>query len=133
MKLRLVRTDLLDSETIGELYVDDKFECYTLEDVVRDTGVKVAGETAIPYGVYDISITYSPRFGRYLPLLLSVPNFSGVRIHAGNTHKDTEGCILLGTAKGTNSIQNSRVAFAKLYNKMVYALQHGDKISIIIE
>jgi hypothetical protein len=133
MIIRLVRTDFTDKETIGEIYVDDVFECYSLEDVVRDGNVKVAGETAIPYGTYNVSITYSPRFGRYLPLLNSVPNFSGVRIHAGNTHKDTEGCILVGTAKGKNSIQNSRVAFAKLYNKMVYALQHGDKISIIIE
>jgi hypothetical protein len=133
MILRLVRTDFTDKETIGEIYVNGVFECYSLEDVVRDTGVKVAGETAIPYGVYDISITYSPRFGRYLPLLLSVPNYTGVRIHAGNTHKDTEGCILVGTAKGKNSIQNSRVAFAKLYNKMVYATQHGENISITIE
>jgi hypothetical protein len=133
MILRLVRTDFTDKETIGEMYVDDVFECFTLEDVFRDLGVKVAGETAIPYGVYDISITYSPRFGRYLPLLLSVPNFSGVRIHAGNTHKDTEGCILVGTTKGKNSIQNSRIAFSKLYNKMVYAKQNGQELNIIIE
>lgn len=132
MKLKLVRTECNDEETIGELYVDGVFECYTLEDVVRDFSIKVHGETAIPYGIYDIIISYSPRFGRYLPLLLDVPNFSGIRIHAGNTHKDTEGCLLVGTQKGKDSILNSRKAFATLYNKMVFASQNGQPLSIEI-
>jgi hypothetical protein len=133
MKLTLVRTLANDEETIGELYVDDKFECYTLEDVVRDFSIKVHGSTAIPYGTYDVIISYSPRFGRYLPLLLNVPNFTGVRIHSGNTHKDTEGCILVGVKKGTHSILESRKAFAKLYNQMVFASQEGQPISIEIK
>jgi hypothetical protein len=132
MKLKLVRVQLSDEETIGELYVDGVFECYTLEDVVRDFSVKIPGKTAIPYGIYDITISNSPRFGRYLPLLLNVLNFSGVRIHAGNTHKDTEGCILVGTKKTKNSILESRKAFSVLYNKMVYASQHGEPLEIEI-
>jgi hypothetical protein len=133
MILRLVRTDFTDKETIGEMYVDDVFECFTLEDVFRDLGVKVAGETAIPYGVYDISITYSPRFGRYLPLLLSVPNFSGVRIHAGNTHKDTEGCLIVGeTWDGKGFVGNSRKAMKKLQEKIQKALDNKEPVYIEI-
>jgi hypothetical protein len=131
MNLKLIRTTLNVEETIGEMYVDGEFECFTLEDTVRES--KVAGHTAIPYGTYNVTITYSPRFGRYLPLLHDVPNFTGVRIHAGNTHKDTEGCILVGTKEGKHSILDSRKAFAKLYNRMVFALQRGEIVSIEIE
>jgi hypothetical protein len=133
MILRLVRTHFTENETIGELYVDNEFECYTLEDVVRPDGTKIYGATAIPSGTYDITITYSPRFGKYLPLLLNVPNFSGVRIHSGNTHRDTEGCILVGSKKTQNSVLESRKAFATLYNKLLQSPKNGEGIKIVIE
>lgn len=129
MKLTLIRTQKNKNETIGELYVDDEFECYILEDVVREPGVKVYGETAIPYGTYNVTITYSPRFKRNLPLLNNVPNFSGIRIHPGNFHRDTEGCLLPGTGKTENSVTNSRMAFKKLYEK----LEKAKNITITIK
>lgn len=132
MILKLIRTTLNQDETIGELYVDNVFECYTLEDVVRQPEIKVPDRTAIPYGTYDVSITYSPKFGRYLPLLNNVPNFTGIRIHPGNFAKDTEGCILVGNKKDVHAILESRKAFANLYNKMVYASQNGQTIKIEI-
>ena len=64
MKLELKRTECGKTCTIGELLVDGKHECWTLEDVVRSDGVKVYGETAIPAGTYKVDITYSPRFKR---------------------------------------------------------------------
>ena len=94
------------------------YECYTLEDVVRK-GAKVNGQTAIPTGTYNIIINHSNRFNRDLPLLEKVPNFTGVRIHAGNTSAHTEGCILVGTTwSGKDFIGNSRVAFNKLFDKL---------------
>lgn len=83
MKIEVIRHTFTGRSTIGSLYIDKKFECYTLEDVVR-TGPKVHGQTAIPEGTYEVQITFSPRFKRDLPLLLNVPNFEGVRIHTGN-------------------------------------------------
>lgn len=116
MNLKLIRKDFTDKSTIGELYVDNQFECYVLEDAVRET--KLAGITAIPYGTYLVTITYSNRFGKDMPLLNNVPNFSGVRIHSGNTDKDTEGCLLVGTGKGVNIITQSKLAFDKLFPKL---------------
>ena len=108
MKLKLERLQLDPDVTIGSLTVDDAWECWTLEDAVRP--VKVAGETAIPHGLYRVDITHSPRFQRDLPLLLSVPNFMGVRIHPGNTAADTEGCILVGLGHADDRITDSRAA-----------------------
>ena len=108
------------------MYVDGVFQCYTLEDVVRPE--KIHGQTAIPAGEYDVVITMSNRFKKLLPLLRNVPNFDGVRIHAGNTDADTEGCILVGESAGQYSISSSRTAFDKLFAKM----QKAESISIKI-
>lgn len=116
MKLLLKRLHRTDVSTIGELYVDGVFECYTLEDIERE--VKIKSETAIPKGKYKVMITMSNRFKRQMPLLLNVPNFSGVRIHAGNTNHDTEGCILVGQTRSKDFIGKSRKAFDNLFKKM---------------
>jgi hypothetical protein len=78
----LKRIKEINNATIGELYKDDKFVCYTLEDKTRPE--KIKHETAIPAGDYSIIVNQSPRFKKRLPLLLNVPNFTGIRIHAGN-------------------------------------------------
>jgi hypothetical protein len=96
MKIKLIRSIFTCKASLGELYVDGDFFCYTLEDKARKRGEKVPGETAIPAGTYPIEITYSPRFKRQMIEVQNVPNFSGVRIHGGNTIKDTSGCILVG-------------------------------------
>lgn len=116
MKLDLFRDRLLPTATLGQLYVDGRFECYILEDAVRDE--KIPGETAIPAGVYNIVITPSKRFKRDLPLLLDVPNYTGVRIHPGNTIADTEGCLLPGKERGDSQVYRSRVAFEALFEKL---------------
>jgi hypothetical protein len=129
MKLEVIR-NCGATCTIGELLVDGEHECWTLEDVVRPAGEKVYAETAIPYGVYDVTITHSPHFQRDLPLLLSVPNFEGVRIHSGNTAADTEGCLLVGTGRNATSIVGSRDAFNALFPKIRDALDAGEAVTI---
>ena len=129
MELRVERTDFSETSTIGKLYVDDQFECYTLEDKVRP--VKIKGKTAIPAGRYEVIINFSQRFGRKLPLFLNVPNFEGVRIHPGNTAADTEGCILVGETKDAEFIGQSRLAFEGLFNKLKTASE-TEKIFIEI-
>ncbi len=115
MQLLLKRTTFLPDTTLGELYIDGELFCFTCEDAVRAQGVKVYGKTAIPYGIYDIKITYSPKYGKPMPLICDVPGFEGVRIHTGNTHEDTEGCILVGSIKNAASVSRSKPTFERLY------------------
>lgn len=110
MKVKVIRIFKGSEYTIGKLYIDDNYFCDTLEDTVRKE--KIAGKTAIPAGTYKVKKTMSPRFKKILPEILNVPNFTGVRIHAGNTAKDTEGCLLLGLNKVKGSVVNSQDAVA---------------------
>ena len=118
MLIEVKRFEFKDTYTVGKMYIDNIYECYTLEDVVRN-GSKVIGKTAIPTGEYKVIIDASVRFKQDMPHILNVPNFTGVRIHAGNTSAHTDGCILLGTTwSGKDFIGNSRVAFNKLFEKL---------------
>lgn len=128
MRLTLRRTALKPTYTIGRLEVDGAYFCDTLEPTVRDAnrnGVfdgaerKVCGNTAIPYGRYKVTLTLSPRFGRILPLLHDVPQFTGVRIHSGNTADDTEGCILVGYNRAVGKVLDSRKTEQRLVNMMI--------------
>jgi hypothetical protein len=126
MKIEVKRLHRTENSTIGELTIDGKFECYTLEDKERD--VKIKSETAIAKGTYKVIINQSNRFKRLLPLLINVPNFEGVRIHPGNSNHDTEGCILVGMNRSVDYITKSRKAFDSLFKKM----QKAKNITITI-
>ena len=131
MKLEVLRYECGPVCTIGKILIDGEFACFTLEDVVRPAGEpKVFGQTAIPYGVYEVVITFSNHFKRDLPLLLGVPGFEGVRIHPGNTAADTEGCLLLGLTKGDNFVGQSRAAFDLVFPKIRDAIESGEKVTI---
>ena len=141
MHLHLLRDTFCDTHTLGKLTINGQFECYTLEDTDRyldGGGIKIYGQTAIPAGVYTVTLSHSPRFGRVLPLLLSVPGFSGVRIHPGNSDRDTEGCILVGDARNVEDgaslpLSQSRKAFERLMEKLKQALAKSESIRITIE
>jgi len=128
MKLTLKRTSFLNDRTLGKLYVDGAYFCETLENAKRDK--KIAGETCIKAGEYSLIVDMSKRFGRLLPLLQNVPEFSGVRIHAGNTPADTQGCVLVGKyIDANNDLRVSRT----FENELVEILQknkgpHGIEI-----
>jgi hypothetical protein len=151
MKLELKRIAMRDDYTIGHLYVDGKYICDTLEDKVRDINhsgkfdngeVKVAGQTAIPYGTYKVAMgVVSPKnahkamyafCGGKLPRLIDVPDFAGVLIHIGNFPKDTEGCILVGQNKVKGQLINSTATFGKLYALMADAYHRREDITITI-
>ena len=134
MELTLNRIFLGSSATIGELLINDKHLCDTLEDRVRPEGEKVYGKTAIPEGTYEVKLTHSPRFKKILPEILNVPNFSGIRIHSLNKAEESEGCIGVGewNGKDTNWISNSRKAFNKLFTILQEVSDRGEKITITI-
>jgi len=126
MQLVLQREVLSDKSTIGKLSVNEERLGWTLEDAVLPIGVKVYGKTAIPEGRFRVVIDRSARFKRLMPHILDVPGFEGVRIHAGNTSEDTEGCILIGLQKGVDSIGRSQAAMALFMPKLEAALQDGE-------
>lgn len=139
MELVLQRYQSSQGATTGFLTVDGDLQCYTLEDEVR-TGEKVYGKTAIDAGTYDVIIDRSARFSRlagkdvFLPLLLDVPGFKGVRIHCGNGPADTEGCILVGDRIGDDraSLLYSRAALDDLQPLIQEALDRGERVTITI-
>lgn len=128
MNISLLRHYFTEKSTIGELLIDDKFECWILEDVARALGVKIKGATCIPQGQYLIKITYSNRFKKLLPIIWNEDNFtvsdlngaswSGIRIHSGNDSQDTEGCLLPGNQRIKDRVINSVAAFNPLYEKL---------------
>lgn len=138
MELELRRDDFNTACTIGKLYADGIYACESLEDRVREVdgqpvaSWKIKGETAIPRGRYRVVVNHSQRFGRELPQLLEVPGFEGIRIHPGNTAANTEGCILVGTERGPDSVLHSRDAFAELFTDIQGALAGGEQVWITV-
>lgn len=138
MYMQLVREHFTETSTEGKLFVNGTFECHTLEDTDRkleDGGEKIYSKTAIPRGKYDIKVSYSNHFKKPLPILLDVPQFEGVRIHSGNTSRDTEGCIIVGltNANGTDDfIGNSKAAFKPLMAKIEEALLNEEEVTLEI-
>jgi len=129
IELRIFRQFYTEKSTIGDMSLNGEFFCFTLENPVRAKGVKIAGETAIPAGVYNVEVTYSNRFKCMMPLILGVENYEGIRIHWGNWAKNTDGCPLVGMARdGKDMIQRSKVA----YNILMARLMKADKITLTI-
>ena len=111
--------------------------CDTLEPPVREMKTKSRGGItqkpfAIPEGRYPVVITYSPKFKKWLPLLLNVPQFSGIRIHQGNTPRDTAGCILVGENKLVGQLLNSNLWLNRLKQEIVEAKDRGEGVWIEI-
>ncbi|MEO7766901.1 MAG: DUF5675 family protein [Ferruginibacter sp.] len=100
MQLKLIRSVFTPDSTFGKLSINGLFYAFTCEDTVRHMGgdcrKKVQNKTAIDAGNYEVVLSFSNHFQRYLPLLLNVRCFEGIRIHGGNTAADSEGCILIG-------------------------------------
>ena len=135
MKLKLIRTAKKADYTIGHLYADEQYVCDTMEPTWRNLQRegKIWGRTAIPEGKYRVFITKSKKMGRWLPLLWQVPGFEGIRIHAGNYPKDTQGCVLVGWNRHKGTLSNSRTALHMLMQRMTAALDRGELIDIEIE
>ena len=135
MKLTLKRIACKPTYTIGKLYIDGQYFCDTIED--RDRGLtndmplveikkkKVYGETAIPRGVYGLTMNViSPKYskkknfsftGGRMPRLLNIPGWEGVLIHSGNTASDSLGCIVVGENKVVGKVINSFATFKRLW------------------
>lgn len=129
MKLEVKRKILSSNNVIGELWIDNKFKCYTLEDIPRDK--KVQNQTCIPSGSYSVVVNLSNHFKKRLPLIFNQKDLSvkatngdiwqGVRFHGGNTEADTEGCILVAYNKDTTK----HTIYGSASNDLVKILDNG--------
>ena len=151
MKIKVERKWKKATYTIGRLYVDGLYYFNTLED--RDRGLrqtdpisfiktrKVAGETAIPAGIYRVTMNVtSPKYAGVswywslcrgmMPRLLDVPGFEGILIHPGNDALDTRGCILVGKNTKVGKLTDSKACFKHLYGLMKEASDKGEEITI---
>lgn len=136
MEMKLVRKHMGENFTEGKLFINNGFECYTVEDKDRKlekTGesAKVQNQTCIPRGKYRVVISYSNRFKKNLLEILGVPFFRGIRVHSGNSSADTEGCIIVGSENkrdDDNWVGASRVAYDKLHDKVKKAIEAGEKV-----
>lgn len=129
---QIVRKEFTDKSTIGSLYMHDFWLCYTLEDVVRPKDIKVPGATAIPEGEYPLIIDMSARFRRPMPHILNVPNFTGIRIHKGNTDKDTAGCPLVAMRKSRDRIWECTIAYDYFFERLEQLLEEKEEVIIKI-
>ena len=163
MELVLTRIAKRKAYTIGRLsiikevneeyktYEQEEYFCDTLEPPALETKTTVSKEAvlrspakaqnlkpfAIPEGRYAVVITWSPQFKMWLPLLLGGPDFNllfkGIRIHAGNTSNDTEGCILVGQNLKKGMVLNSRIWLHRLKQKIVEAKGRGEAVWLTIK
>ena len=142
MELKLIRKYRKTDYTIGILYVNNKYFCEILEDTDRGLKdsmsleeikkIKIKDQTCIPYGKYQILMTYSPKYKKIMPLVNNVKGFEGIRIHSGNTNKDTSGCLLPGFNKIKGQVINSRETFNKLYSLIQTATNNKENVTIEI-
>lgn len=129
MRITLVRIANRPTYCIGKLYIDGVYFCDTIEDT--DRGLKdemtveeilkkkVKGETAIPTGIYPVYLTYSPKYKKQMPLIDNVKGYGGIRIHSGNTSKDTEGCLIVGLNTKVGMVTQSRKYYNILFKELV--------------
>lgn len=146
MKLEVYRTQFGTNATNGLLFIDGVFECFTLEDEVRDK--KVYGETAVPFGKYNVVLRseggfhnrylakYGSNFHKGMLWIQDVPEFEWILIHTGNRDLDTAGCLLVGDSQQDLDVDNkgfigsSVNAYKKFYPKVANAILNGDKVTI---
>lgn len=143
MIVKIIRRWKKPAYTISEVWVDGEKQPYNvLEDTDRGlyqgmsaadvAKAKVYGQTAIPRGTYNCIYTWSTRFKRMLPLLENVTGFAGIRIHSGNTAKDTEGCLIVGRNSEVGRVTESRKYTQVLIDKMRTAWEVGERVTIKI-
>ena len=134
MEILVARNRFKPTRTVGQLYIDGTFFCFTLEDAVREE--KIQDETAIPEGRFQLVLRDSPKFGVDCPTLLRVPNYTNIRIHSGNTEEHTEGCLILGyrlNDNGTIKYGTTRPAVKDFKVQIKKALKKGQKIYLTIK
>ena len=129
MRLRIIRDTFTETATLGTLYSGPFVWGFTCEDTDRKLeagGVKIPAHTAIPRGTYEVVVSMSNRFKKRMVEIKNVPGFSGIRIHGGNTHDDTEGCPLLGAIRTSDGVRDCKTINARLIEELDASAARGE-------
>lgn len=121
--LILIRDTRTETAILGSLYLNGAFICYTLENAAK----------AIPCGMYSVQNSKSPKFKRELPLIYNsttVKASRGIRIHRGNTFKDSQGCVLVGMGR---DVKKNFITDSKLAETMVTMICRNEKNLVIVD
>ena len=148
MEIRIDRAWKKADYTISRVFVDGKRYgdgskwCNALEDTDRGLtsdmsvdevlAVKIKGQTAIPIGRYLVEMTYSPKFKKLMPHVVAVKGFTGVRLHPGNSNKDTDGCVLFGENDRIGWLSRSRYWTERLTALIDSELRRGNDVWLIV-
>lgn len=135
MEILVDRIFLGETYTIGNLFINGKYFCDTIEDTVRilnSEDDKIKDKTAIPKGRYNVILSYSPHFKRILPELLDVPYFKNIRIHNGNDESHSSGCLIVGLNKIKGKVIDSKETLNKLIAIIEPAWNKKEEIYITI-
>lgn len=136
MNLEVKRNEFTDISTIGDFYINNEKICYVLEDCDREiegldvSKWKIDKKTCIPRGTYRVTVDWSNRFGQFMIHILDVPGFTGIRIHGGNTHEDTDGCPLAGKNKSINKVYNCQEINKSILRMVIQALKAKEDVFI---
>lgn len=135
LQIKVDRFRYTDKLTMGKMYLNGIFHCYTLEDKVRPKNEKkVMYYTAIPAGTYTVNLQAYSMYDylRGTPVINNVPGFTGIRIHGGHNsfnQDDTEGCILVGDADLGTKIGDFKVVLPEIIARIKKA---NNRATIII-
>ena len=134
MKLHVAREKFTSRSTVGSLYLDGKFFCYTLEPPKTPDPAAMPTIVCIPPAIYAAHLFESPEWTRKCgyPFLViavdGVPGRSGIEFHIGNRPPDTRGCCLVGLSKAADWVGSSEDAFYRLMHRIIgdiYDPSHG--------
>lgn len=139
MEIILERKYRNAESTEGNLYINGKWFCHTIEDVVRakpgewKKQLKIYAQTAIPYGRYRVKVTWSPKFKRLLTAILDVPDFIGIRIHSGTSEKSSAGCVIISDKAddGPNGDRNRLIKDNKAMNDLCDLVLKAQKTEMV--
>lgn len=143
MEITLDRAWKKDGYTISRLFINGERICEALEDTDRGLKqsmsleeikkLKIYGKTAIPSGRYKVVMSYSPKFKKVLPEVLDVKGYSGIRIHRGNTAKDTLGCVLPGLNQRKGTVLYSTKWTNVIISEISSAIKRGEEVWLNIK
>lgn len=142
MEIKIVRKYKKETYTIGDVYVDNKWFSNSLED--KDRGlrddmtlsqikkIKVYGQTCIPYGTYNVTVYFWPKYRKNYPLINNIKGFTGVMIHGGTNHTQTLGCPLVGENRTKGKLTNCEKYVRKLTTMCEEAIKRGERVTLTI-